>query len=190
MNRISTSFAVAVAAFAGLALQAEDFQPLMKATQTTWPEKQHIGVICDYNASQAQVMALAKAAGENALITVADTRQPEQAVSAAHLIANHKADYLVLLPGDRTFRDGSFGATVAINRLGLRGVPAIGTTAVALKQGAVFSVGDGTQGEILVTDRPIGIVDVILPDLATLAQKGALVLRHEGMATITVLTAE
>lgn len=189
MNRISTSLAVAVAAFAGLALQAEDFQPLMKATRTTWPEKQHIGVICDYNASQAQVMALAKAAGEGSLITVADTRRPEYAASAAHLIANHKADYLVLLPGDRPFRDGSFGATLAISQLGLRGVPAIGTTAVALKQGAVFSVGDGTQGEVLVTDRLIGTVDVILPNRA-LAQKASLVLRQEGMATIAVHTAE
>jgi hypothetical protein len=190
MNRISTSLAVAVAAFAGLALQAEDFQPLMKATQATWPEKQHIGVICDYSASKDQVMALARAAGEGAMITVADTRKAEQAGPAAHLIANHNADYLVLLPGDRVFRDGSFGATVAISRLGSRGVPAIGTTASALKQGVVFAVGDGTNGEILVTDRLIGTVDVILPNKATLAQKAAFVLREAGMATIAVHTAE
>lgn len=190
MNRISTSLAVAVTALAGLALQAEDFQPLMKTTRATWPEKQHIGVICDYTASRTQVMALAKAAGENAVITVADTRRPEQAVSAAHLIANRKADYLVLLPGDRMFRDGSFAATVAISQLGLRGVPAIGTTAVALRQGAVFSVGDGTRGELLVTERPIGTVDVILPSHATLTQKSALVLHQEGMATIAVHSAE
>ena len=189
MNRISTSLAVAVAAFAGLALHAEDFQPLLKTTQATWPARQHIGVICDYSASRAEVMALAKAAGEGAFITVADTRRVEQAVPAAHLIANHKADYLVLLPGDRMFRDGSFGATVAISQLGQRGVPAIGTTPVALKQGAVFSLGDGTRGELLVTDRLIGTVDVILPN-RELAQKSALVLREKGLATIAVLPAE
>ncbi|WP_257303356.1 hypothetical protein [Geothrix campi] len=189
MNRISTSLAVAVAVFAGLALHAEDFQPLLKTTRATWPEKQHIGVICDYSASRDEVMALAKAAGEGALITVADTRHIEQATPAAHLIANHGANYLVLLPGDRVFRDGSFGATLAISQLGKRGVPALGTTAVALKQGAVFSMGDGTKGELLVTDRLIGTVDVILPN-RTLAQKAALVLRKEGMATIAVLAAE
>ncbi|HEY3400729.1 MAG TPA: hypothetical protein VGK03_08870 [Geothrix sp.] len=189
MNRISTSLVVAVAAFAGLALHAEDFQPLMKTSLTTWPEKQHIGVICDYAASREEVMALARAAGESALITVADTRRVEQAAPAAHLIANHKADYLVLLPGDRMFRDGSFGATLAISHLGQRGVPAIGTTPVALKQGAVFSVGDGTKGELLVTDRLIGTVDVILPNRIS-AEKGALVLREAGMATITILAAE
>jgi hypothetical protein len=189
MNRISTSLFVAVAAFAGLALHAEDFQPLMKATQTTWPAKQHIGVICDFNASRDEVMALAKAAGEGAFITVADTRRVEQAAPAAHLIANRKAEYLVLLPGDRMFRDGSFGASVAISQLGQRGVPAIGTTPVALKQGAVFSLGDGTRGELLVTDRLIGTVDVILPN-RDLAQKSTLVLREKGMATIAVLPAE
>jgi len=189
MNRISTSLVVAVAAFAGLALHAEDFQPLMKTTQATWPEKQHIGVICDYGASRAEVMALAKAAGEGALITVADTRQAGQANAAAHLIANQRADYLVLLPGDRTFRDGTFAASLAITQLGKRGVPAIGTTAVALKQGAVFSIGDGTKGELLTTDRLIGTVDVILPSRA-MTEKGTLVLREEGMATIAVLAAE
>jgi hypothetical protein len=131
-------------------------------------------------------MDLARAAGEGALITVADTRRVEHATSAAHVIANRHADYVVLLPGDRMFRDGSFGATVAINRLASRGVPALGTTVTALKQGAAFSIGDGTNGELLVADRLIGTVDVILPNRATLSQKAALVLRQEGMATIAV----
>ena len=73
MNRISTSLSVAALALAGLALSAEDFQPLMKATQATWPEKRHIGVICNYQANQSQVWALAKAAGEGAHITVVET---------------------------------------------------------------------------------------------------------------------
>ncbi|WP_243321981.1 hypothetical protein [Geothrix sp. SG200] len=189
MNRISASLVVAAAALVGLALQAEDFRPLMKTTQTTWPAKQHIGVICDYPASQEAVLALARAAGEGAFITVVDARSWDKAVPAAHLIANHHADYLVLLPGDRMFRDGSIGATQAISQLGRRGVPAIATTPVALKQGAVFSVGDGTNGELLVTDRLIGIVDVILPSRA-MTEKGALVLREAGMATVSVLAPE
>ncbi|HEY3270389.1 MAG TPA: hypothetical protein VGJ89_04170, partial [Geothrix sp.] len=82
-----------------------------------------------------------------------------------------------------------FAASLAITQLGKRGVPAIGTTAVALKQGAVFSIGDGTKGELLTTDRLIGTVDVILPSRA-MTEKGTLVLREEGMATIAVLAAE
>lgn len=189
MHRFSTSLMVAAAVFAGPALYAEDFMPLMKTTQATWPAKQHIGVICDYSASRDEVLALARAAGEGAFITVADTRSPDKAVPAAHLIANHQADYVVLLPSDRAFRDGSIGATKAISQLAKRGVPAIGTTPVALRQGAVFSVGEGTKGELLVTDRLIGTVDVILPSRG-LVMKGALVLREPGMATIAVSAAE
>jgi hypothetical protein len=190
MNRLSTSLSVAAIAFAGFALSAEDFQPLMKATQATWPEKQHIGVICNFRASEAQVWALAKAAGEGAHITVVDARVADQSAAAALLLANQKADYVVLLPQDRLFRDGSFGATVAVNHLASRGVPAIGTTPVALKQGAVFSVGDATDGQILVTDRLIGTVDVILPDPAKVHAKAALVLHREGMATVSVSKVE
>ncbi len=189
MNRIARSLGVATLALVGIVLSAEDFQPLMKVTQATWPEKQHIGVICDYRANEAQVWALAKAAGEGAFITVADTRVAEQATSAATILANHQADYVVLMPHDRLFRDGSFGATVAINRLAKRGVPAIGTTPVALKQGAVFSLGEGTEGRILVTDRPIGTVDVILPNRTQANQRGGLFIQEKGMATIAVHSA-
>jgi len=190
MNRLSTSLSAAALVLAGLALSAEDFQPLMKATQATWPEKRHIGVICNYRANESQVWALAKAAGEGALITVVDARTADQSSAAAYLLANQKADYLVLMPGDRHFRDGSFAATVAVNRLASRGVPAIGTMPSALKQGAVFAVGDGTEGQILVTDRLIGTVDVILPDPAKASEKASLVLRREGMATVSVRAAE
>jgi hypothetical protein len=190
MTRISTFLGGAAVALVGLALSAEDFHPVMKATQTTWPEKQHIGVICDYRASEAQVLALAKAAGEGVHITVADTHVADQAGAAATLLANHKADYVVLMPQDRLFRDGSFGATVAVNQLAMRGVPSIGTTPAALKQGAVFSAGEGTGGQILVTDRLIGTVDVILPNRSVTSYKSSLVLRREGMATISVHRAE
>lgn len=190
MNRTSMTLGVAALALASLVLSAEDFHPLMKTTQTTWPEKQHIGVICDYSFSQDEVMALAKAAGEGFTITVADARVPDQASAAAAILATHKSDYVVLLPHDRLFRDGSFAATVAVNRLANRGVPALGTTPRALKQGAVFSVGDGTEGQILVTDRLIGTVDVILPERGLVNHKASLVLEQKGMATISVHKAE
>lgn len=190
MNRTSMTLGVAALALASLALSAEDFHSLMKVTQTTWPEKQHIGVVCDYRFSQADVMALAKAAGEGSIITVADARMPDQASVAASLLAGRKSDYVVLLPNDRLFRDGSFAATVAVNRLAHLGVPALGTTPRALKQGAVFSVGDGTEGQILVTDRVIGTVDVILPERGLVNHKASLVLEQKGMATISVHKAE
>lgn len=187
MNRLSTSLSLAALALAGLTLAAEDFQPLMKVTQTTWPEKRHIGVICNYRTTVAEVEALARAAGEDSFITVADTRVGEQAALAARLLSDHHTDFVVLMPNDRLFSDGSFGATVAMSQLARRGVPTIGTRPVALKQGAVFSLGEGTEGQILVTDRLIGTVHVVLPDPTLASQKSALVIRKEGMATINVL---
>jgi hypothetical protein len=187
MNRISTTLAATAIALAGLALAAEDFQPLMSTTQTTWPDKHHIGVICDYEANRDQVAALAMAAGDGSLITVADTRRTEQAGAAAGLLADHKADFVVLMPRDRYFRDGTFGASVAVNRLALRGVPAIGTTAVALKQGATFSVGDGTDGQLLVNDKVPGTIDVLLPSQTTINQKSSLVIQRHGSAGISVV---
>jgi len=186
MNLITTSLSVAALSLAGLTLSAEDFNPLMKATQTTWPEKKHIGVICNYQASGAQVQALAQAAGAGSLITVIDARKLDQSNVAAFLLTKQNTDFVVLLPNDPLFRDGSFGATVAVNRLAHKGVPVVGTMKAALKQGAVFSVGDGTEGQILVTDRLIGTVDVILPDRMTALAKASLVLTQEGMATIAV----
>ena len=190
MTRISTFLSVAAVVAAGLALSAEDFQPLMKTTQATWPDKQHIGVICNYRANEAQVKALARAAGEGSFITVVDARSVDHAATAAVLLANHRTDYLVLMPGDRLFRDGSFGATVAVNQLAVRGVPSVGTSPMALRQGAVFSVGEATGGQVLVTDRLIGTVDVILPDQTRSSLKTSQVFREEGMATIALLTSE
>lgn len=186
MSRYSTSLGAAALALAGVALFAEDFQPLMRTTQTAWPEKRHIGVICNYKENEEDVLALARAAGGGLLITVVDARNPGHASLAATLLANHKTDFVVLMPKDRYFYDGSFGATVAINRLASKGVPSIGTMPVALKQGAVFSMGDGTDGQVLVTDRVIGTVDVILPNRNLASQKSSLVLRREGMATVSV----
>jgi hypothetical protein len=190
MNRISTTLGATAMALAALVLSAEDFQPLMATTRTTWPEKHHIGVICNYPANRAQVDALALAAGEGALITVVDARRVDQASVAANLLASRRADFVVLMPHDWYFRDGSFGATVAVDQLARCGVPAIGTTPMALKQGAAFSVGDGTEGQLLVSDRLIGTVHVILPNSAVTSQKSSLVLHREGMATIVVKSTE
>jgi len=190
MSRISTFLGVAALALTGLILTAEDFQPLMSTTQVAWPEKHHLGVICNYRASESDIWALAKAAGEGNLITVVDARTPEQASLAAAILANQHADFMVLMPRDRNFGDGTFGATVAVTRLANRGVPSIGTTQAALAQGAVFSMGDGTDGQILVTDRLIGTVDVILPSRNLASQKSSLVLRREGMATVAVQSAK
>lgn len=186
MLTLTKTLGTAAVALVGLGLQAEDFSTLMQVANTTWPEKTHIGVICDYRNSQDQVKDLAMAATPGSMITVIDIRSLEHAQLGAQLLANRRANFLVLLPKDRLIRDGSFGATVAINRLAQNGIPAVGTTPNALIQGAVFSAGDGTHGEVLVTNRVIGTVDVILPEGITYSRKASLPLAETG-ATISVI---
>lgn len=159
--------AILFALVSGAALQANDFGDLMKVSKETWDSKRHIGVICNYGFSASRVQALAEAAGEGFHITVADIRRGEHVSRAANLLNLRAADYLVLLPNDPLVRDGSYGATVAIHALSRRGIPSVGTSPEALVQGAVFAVGPRTGGDLLVSDRPIGTIDVILPDRFT-----------------------
>lgn len=193
MFNLSRTLGTLALALAGLGLQAEDFQPLMAVAKTTWPEKSHIGVVCDYRASRPAIEALATAAGPEAWITVVDVHISEQVSNGASFLAMNRPDYLVLLPGDPVTRDGSLGANLAVRRLATRGIPAVGTTPKAMEQGAAFSLGDGTRGELLVTNKLIGTVDVILPDKVTFSKKASLLLaeaNRSGMAKIVVVSAK
>jgi len=190
MNRLSTSLSLAAMVLAGITLSAEDFKPLIQTAQSTWPEKRHIGVICDYKANKDMVWALAQAVGPECLITVADAHTEDHMGAATNVLSREKADFVVLMPYDRNFGDGYLGATRAVRRLASLGLPVIGTTSAALKQGAVFSIGDRTGGQLLVTDKLIGTVDVILPNSSRASEKASLVLRREGMATISVHAAK
>ncbi len=186
MFTLSKTLGAVALLLGGLGLQAEDFSSLMQVTKTIWPEKTHLGVICDYRFSRAQVEDLARAAGPEATLTIADIRSTDQAQRGAQMLASHQAHFLVLLPKDRMAGDGSIGATVAIHSLAQRGIPAVGTTPKSLAQGAVFCLGEGTNGEVLVTDQNIGTVTVNLPAGITYSRKASLPL-FEGLARIVVL---
>lgn len=155
----------------GCTLVAEDFSQLMNVVHQSWPEKNHIGVICDYPFSKDAVQKLADAAGPSTLITVMDTRHIDYCARAANGLINRNINYMVLIPTDRVAWDGSYGATVGVRMLARRGVPSVGTTRKAVKQGAVFAVGDGTNGEIDITKELIGTVEVVLPDRYTLIER-------------------
>jgi hypothetical protein len=188
MNRIVKTLGLVTVGLLGGSLFAEDFQPLMNATRTTWPEKRHIGVICNYPKNQDAVWELAKAAGVGTVITVVNANSDINPISVATVLANQKVDYFVMMPTDLLYHDGIYTTTIVIKRLASMGIPTVATSPIALKQGAVFSVGDRTEGQLLVNDRLIGTIDVQLPDRGTIAQKSSLVMPREGMATLQVLS--
>jgi hypothetical protein len=179
---------IATAALAGFSAQATDFSPLMEATQSTWPQKTHIGVIADYQHSKEEILALARSAGSGCTITVLDVKTRTQAETAGTQLAlRAKPDYVVLLSNDPLLREGDPAATRAIRQVANLGIPAVGTSPQAVRQGAVFSMGAQTGLDVMVTDHMIGTVEVILPQkgryLPTVAQ-----LDH-GMAEIVTVGA-
>ena len=175
----------AAVALAGTALHATDFGALMSVAHETWPGKSRIAVVANYEASRKAIDALALEAGAGNSITVLDTRSAAQMEKASNLLSQRiKPDYLVLLPQDPVVWDGSFAATTLVARSALHGIPTLGTTAKALKQGAVFAVSEATGYELLVTQRLRGTVEVILPErgrFLNLASNGL------GMAKVTVV---
>jgi len=186
MSNLTRTLGTLALAMAGLGLQAEDFQPLMKVIKTSWPEKTHIGVICDYRgtANQEAVALLADAAGSTFMITVADARNSDQAQRGAAALANRKTDVLVLLPHDLIAGEGTSSAIRAVRRCALDGIPTVGTTTRAISYGALFSIGEGTEGQLLVNTNQVGLVGPItgLP----LSSKSAMSLGSQGKARITV----
>jgi ABC-type uncharacterized transport system substrate-binding protein len=138
-------------------LAAQDFTPLVQATRTVFPAKHHIGVVCDYTWSQQAVEALANALGGEDRITVVDIRTADHAGRARTVLQNVGAEVLVLLPHDRYVRDGSFAASVLARNLRDQ-IPTVGTSPIALENGAAFAIGADTRHELLVNPNLRGII--------------------------------
>ncbi len=171
---------LATAALMGLPLMAGDFDPLMAVYRTTHPGPRTLAVVCHYSHSREAVAELARSMAGGTL-QVVDVHNPSQIGQAAAFLTLIKPEALVLLPKDLVVRDGSFEATLLVRRLALHDVPTMATSALALKQGAWFAIGDATHGDLLVNPAIKGDVRVVLPgDVSTQAGLGG--------ATIDVLT--
>jgi hypothetical protein len=168
----------------GIGLQAGDFTKLLDTAHSSWPEKRHIGVICDYGVSLDAVEDLAIAAGPESQISVAHLHYLDNYRAAVDLLRHRKVDYLVLIPRDTLVRDGSMRASYAIVSLGQSGIPTIGTTPKAILQGAAFAIGRGTQGELLVNREQVGTVGPVT--LSPVSSKSAMNLAPQPKAKITV----
>ena len=157
----------------GFAASPTDFNPLMSVVRETWPERNHIGVVCNYEKSKEDVDKLAAVAGSQSVITVLDVRTSDSANLAVTLLRQRKADFLVLMPNDPNYGEGSFQGTRVVGGLAKAGIPSVGTGPLSIQQGAVFAIGAFSKGELLVTDKLRGTVSVILPDKVTFSRAGA-----------------
>lgn len=169
MTSLLRTLAPALLGLSTLAAQSPEFSPLFSVVERSWPEKNRVGVVCDYQYSKGMVDELAQSAPAGTIIHVIDAPSAARLPAAQTLLHHKNIDYLVLLPRDPVFFEGGFPATMLVGNLALNGVPSVGTRPVGLKQGVVFSIGPDTHGELLVTDKLVGTVSVILPNLSAKA---------------------
>ncbi|MFN8009779.1 MAG: hypothetical protein U0P81_00080 [Holophagaceae bacterium] len=167
------SLSALVLGLAPLAAGTPDFNPVLAVAHQTWPEKQHLAVVCNASATWDGIQALAAAAAPGSLITVVDTRTASALPAALRVLEARKADFLVVMPTDPIYFDGGYQATLLVRGLAQRGVPSVGTSQAALRQGAVYAIGERTGGQLLVTDKVRGTVSVILPSRTASFAAGA-----------------
>jgi hypothetical protein len=149
---------------ASFAARAVDYGPLLDVVKQTWPTRTHIAVIAAYNHSCDEIQALAEAAGEGSLITVVDVAENFNFLSVPRFVASRvKPDYVVLLRNDSMLRGGALETTWVVGQLAQSGIPSIGTTPMAIRQGALFALGEETGNELLVTPEVKGSMHVTLP---------------------------
>ncbi len=154
---------------AGTSAHAGDFGPLMDVVRQTWPGRTHIAVVADYASSRDEIQELADAAGEGALITVLDIHDTTDPWRVPRTVLNRlRPDYVVLLSRDPVFREGSPVTTWLVGQTAQAGLPSVGTTPMAVRQGAVFAVGAGTGNELMVNPEIKGSIHVVLPVRETL----------------------
>lgn len=145
-------------------LWAGEFDQLVATVKKSWPERTVFAVVCDVASSKPKIDALAGAAGTGLRIAVVDVKGPQDVGKAVAALGQQKPQVLVLIPGDRVAGDGQAGATFLVQRLASQHIPTVATTEAGVKQGAVFAVGPGTAGKVLVNGKSAGVAGVTAPE--------------------------
>lgn len=152
--------------FGAFAAFASDFDQVVQVLKKTWPDKTLIAVVVDASGSKPKVDALA-AAATGMKIALIDVKGPQDMGKAVGALMSQKPHVLVLIPGDRVAGDGQPGATFLIQRMAAQHVPTIATSESGAKQGAVFAVGPGTGGKLLVNPKSATVAGVSVPEGGT-----------------------
>lgn len=158
--------ALALAVFATSLLSAGDYEALFSAIRKAWPGKASVAVVCDANASRAELNALT-AAASGMKVLVVDVKGPQDMGKAIGTLSGHKPDAIVLLEGDHVAGDGSSAASFLIQRMAAQKVPTAATTEAGAKQGAALAIGAGTGGKLLCNGKVAAVAGVPVPAGAT-----------------------
>ncbi|HEY3400730.1 MAG TPA: hypothetical protein VGK03_08875 [Geothrix sp.] len=152
------TFVLSLLTLIGPTLAAEDYRAMAQVIQATWGTSPSLAVACNYDSNRESVQRLANAFGGACHVTVVDIRNPDHAGRAQGILIRLRPDLMVLMAIDPCVRDGSFTATKLVHGLRTAGIPSAGTSSAALKQGALFAIGEGTAGALLVNEGQVGTI--------------------------------
>jgi len=144
-------------------LAAEEFDQLVAVLKKTWPERKGVAMVCDLSASKPFVDDLIKVSGGGLRVKVYEVKSPGDIGRVANQIVGDKPDLLVLVPSDPVAGDGLKEAEYLIKKVAGSKIPAVATTDVAVRQGALIGVGPGTNGVVYVNQKAAAVVGLSLP---------------------------
>ena len=147
-------------------LAAGDYDAVLGAMKKAWPQVATVAVVCDANASKAQLAGLTSAAG-GLKVMVVDVKTPQDMGKAIGALSGRKPDAVILLAGDHVAGDGSSAASFLIQRMAALKIPTAATTEAGVKQGAALGIGPGTGGKLLSNAKVASVAGVAVPAGAT-----------------------
>lgn len=152
---LTSLLAVGTAAFA----QTHTTDQILQVARATWPGPHTVGIICDYSDNRSTIEAMLGSFPQGSTIHVIDTKAGVGIARACTYIGNRHPQYVLLLPEDRLVYDGSFHATQVISNMNRRQIPTLGTTPLALSQGAWAVMGPATGNLLQVNPSLNGYVE-------------------------------
>jgi ABC-type uncharacterized transport system substrate-binding protein len=155
-------FAV-LAMLLALPLSAEEFDQIVAVLKKTWPDRKEVAIVCDLASSQLFIDDFKKAAGSGLKVKIYDVKSPGDIGKAMSQIVSAKAEVLVLVPSDPVAGDGLKEAEYLIKKLAGSKIPALATTEVGVRQGALIGTGPATNGAIYVNPKAAAVVGLPLP---------------------------
>jgi len=117
---------------------------ILGVARATWPSSHMVGIVCDYSRSKDSIEAMLDSFPQGSVIQVIDVRRWQDIGAATTILSRISPQYVLLLPNDPLVRDGSFAATGLISRMGVYGIPVLGTSPAAVSQGAWVAMGPAT----------------------------------------------
>lgn len=160
MNLSSITLTALLATGLAACAQTNSTGQILQVARATWPGPHTVGIVCDYSRSRGAIDAMLDSFPQGSTIHVADTRIAMQVGRACEYLASQHPQYVLLLPVDHLVHDGSFLATQVITNMNQRQIPTLGTTPIALSQGAWAVMGPATGNQLQVNPSLKGYVEI------------------------------